>query len=105
SQLQRLFDRSDIPRLLSLGAVALLGSAAVVNLRARRVERDHPPKGLFATVDGVRIHYLTNGTGPPVVFLHGNGMTAEDMLVSGVVELTAKVGYRTLTIDRPGFGY
>ena len=31
------------------------------NARARRVEREHPPRGRFLEVDGVRLHYLERG--------------------------------------------
>jgi hypothetical protein len=46
--------------------------------RARKEERDHPPAGRFITVDGVRLHYLEKGEGPPVVLIHGNVVTAQD---------------------------
>src|SRR5260370_34226879 len=30
----------------------------------------------FATVNGVRLHYLKAGTGPPIILLHGFGETS-----------------------------
>ena len=72
--------------------------------RARKVEREHPPTGQFITVDGVRLHYLEKGEGPPVVLLHGNVVTAEDFDTSGVLGLLAK-RHRVIAFDRPGFGY
>jgi len=65
---------------------ALAGSAVLVNRRAAQAERDYLPRGKFQTVDGVRLHYVKNGNGPPVVFLHGNGALVKDMLISGVVD-------------------
>ena len=69
--------------ILGVAALALAGSAILVNRRAARAEREHPPKGAFVTVDGVRLHYVVRGSGRPVVFLHGNGAMVEDMLISG----------------------
>jgi pimeloyl-ACP methyl ester carboxylesterase len=75
-----------------------------VNRQAKRAEADHPPKGRFATVSGVRLHYVEHGHGRPVVFLHGNGTMLEDMLISGVIGHAAQ-RYRAIALDRPGFGY
>jgi pimeloyl-ACP methyl ester carboxylesterase len=90
--------------LLGIAALALVGSAVLVNRRAARAERDYPPKGRFVTVDGVRLHYVEKGNGPLVVFLHGNGATVEDMLISGIVDQAASA-YRAIVFDRPGFGH
>ncbi len=46
----------------ALAGVAALGALALANhAAARRAEREHPPKGSFMVVDGVRLHY-TDGT-------------------------------------------
>ena len=76
--------------ILGVAALALAGSAILVNRRAAKAEREHPPKGSFVTTDGVRLHYLERGTGRPVVFLHGNGAMVEDMLISGVIDHAAR---------------
>ncbi len=90
--------------LLGVAALALAGSAVLVNRRAAKAERDYLPKGRFVTIDGVRLHYLEKGSGPPVVFLHGNGAMVEDILISGVVDRAASA-YRAIVLDRPGFGH
>ena len=90
--------------LLGVAALALAGSAVLVNRRAAQAERDYLPKGRFVTVDGVRLHYVEKGNGPPVVFLHGNGAMVEDFLISGVVD-QASSAYRAIVFDRPGFGH
>ena len=82
--------------------------------RARRAERDNPPVGRFLELDGVRLHYLDEGPadtgttgvggGPPVVLLHGNAVTLDDWIVSGVFDLVAR-SRRVVAFDRPGFGY
>lgn len=90
--------------LLGVVVLALAGSAVLVHRRAAQAERDCPPKGRFVTVDGVRLHYIERGSGPPVVFMHGNGAMVEDMLISGVFGEAAG-HYRAIVFDRPGFGH
>jgi pimeloyl-ACP methyl ester carboxylesterase len=86
-------------------SVAALAASAVYNIyRTRKVERDHPPSGRFITVDGVRLHYLEKGEGPPVVLIHGNVVTAEDFVLSGVFDRVAR-NHRVIAFDRPGYGY
>ena len=88
-----------------IATAATLAAMTAYNVyRARKVEREHPPTGRFVTVDGVRLHYIEKGEGPPVVLLHGNVVTAEDFETSGVLDLLAK-RHRVIAFDRPGFGY
>lgn len=89
--------------LLATGAL-LAGAALAVRWKTRQAEREHPPHGSFVTVDGVRLHYVDRGQGQPVVLLHGNGSSAADFELSGVVDLAA-VSYRVIAFDRPGYGY
>jgi len=97
--------RSTTFGLAGLGALALASAAVIVNRQAAKAEKAYPPKGSFVTSAGVRLHYVERGQGPPVVFLHGNGMMVEDMLISGVLAATAERSYRAIAIDRPGFGH
>jgi pimeloyl-ACP methyl ester carboxylesterase len=91
--------------IVAAGAIALAGAAAIVSYRTRAAERAHPPQGKFVTSDGVRLHYIERGRrGAPVVFLHGNGVTAEDFLVSGVLDAASR-SYQAYAFDRPGFGH
>jgi pimeloyl-ACP methyl ester carboxylesterase len=91
------------PALLA-GAAVLAVAALWNNIRARQAERDHPPAGRFIEVDGIRLHYLERGSGPAVVLLHGNVVSAEDYVLSGVFAETA-ARHRVIAFDRPGFGY
>jgi len=90
--------------ILAASAAALAAAALYNTYRARKVERDHPPTGRFITVVGVRLHYIEGGDGPPVVLLHGNVVTAEDYIWSGVFDRVAE-RHRAITFDRPGFGF
>ena len=90
--------------LLAGIAVLAVATAAWVEMKARRAEREHPPKGEFLEVDGVRLHYVEQGAGPVVVLLHGNAVTLGDMEASGLVyKLAAE--HRVIAFDRPGFGH
>jgi len=44
--------------------------------KARASRSEQGPESRFANVDGVRLHYLSAGTGPPVVLLHGYAETS-----------------------------
>jgi pimeloyl-ACP methyl ester carboxylesterase len=94
------------PLAIGAGAAALaLAGAAILNhRRGRAAERAHPPVGRFLEVDGIRVHYVERGAGPPVVLLHGNGAMLDDFLISGLVDRLA-TKYRVIAVDRPGFGY
>jgi pimeloyl-ACP methyl ester carboxylesterase len=100
-----LSSRSTAGGLAALGAIALAGSAFIVNRQAAKAEKANPARGTFVSTAGVRLHYLEQGQGRPVVFLHGNGMMVEDMLISGLMGAAAEKSYRAIAIDRPGFGH
>ncbi len=88
------------------GIAAALAATAVINgYQAHRAERRNPPKGRFLDVDGVRLHYMDKGEGPPVVLIHGNIVTSEDFICSGILDQLAESGYRAIAFDRPGMGY
>jgi pimeloyl-ACP methyl ester carboxylesterase len=90
--------------LATAAAAALLAAAVGNHFAARRTERRNPPAGRFVTIDGVRLHYLEQGQGPTLVLIHGNGVTAQDYVLSGLFDRLAR-SYRVIAFDRPGFGY
>jgi pimeloyl-ACP methyl ester carboxylesterase len=91
--------------LIAAGAALAAASAAVLNYRrGRAAEQAHPPIGRFIDVDGVKVHYVDEGEGPPIVLLHGNGAVVQDWFISGLMDrLTQR--FRVVAIDRPGSGY
>lgn len=89
---------------LLVGAAGLAASFLYVQARTAAVEKAHPPAGKFVEVDGVRLHYLEQGSGPVLVLLHGNGVTSNDFVLSGLFD-AASAHYRVIAFDRPGFGY
>lgn len=90
------------PALLAVAGLA--ASFAYVQVKKRSAERANPPTGKFVEVDGVRLHYLDQGTGPALVLLHGNGLFAKDFALSGLLGRAAET-HRVIAFDRPGFGY
>src|SRR5215212_2900094 len=83
---------------------AMVAAAAYAVVQARAAERKTPPVGRFLDVDGVRLHYVEQGQGDPVVLIHGNGTLIQDFTVSGLVD-SLSGRHRVIVFDRPGFGY
>src|SRR3954466_2194140 len=70
----------------------------------RDAERETPPIGCFLEVDGVRLHYIEQGQGEPLVLIHGNGTLVQDFTINGLVDCLSEQ-YRVIVIERPGYGY
>src|SRR4051794_38558979 len=88
-----------------LGSAAALGAAALYTAKKTRdAERKHPPIGRFLDVDGVRLHYIEQGQGEPLVLIHGNGTLIQDFTINGLVDRLSE-RYRVIVIERPGYGY
>ena len=64
------------------------------------------PLGHFATLpDGLRLHYLDEGQGPVVLWLHGSGPGASGYSnFKANYPVFAAAGYRNIVLDLPGFG-
>ncbi len=56
----------------------------------------------YHVVDGLRMHYLLEGSGPAVVLLHGMGSCGEDWLLQ--VPALVQAGYTVLAPDLRGHG-
>src|SRR5205823_6422133 len=54
------------------------------------------------TIDGVNLHYVCGGSGPPLVLVHGLGSSAAVEFYYNLEPLAAH--HRVLAIDLPGFG-
>ncbi|MEH7126045.1 alpha/beta hydrolase [Bacillus sp. JJ1773] len=82
----------------------LIGMLYVYNqVQFKKTEKSFQPDGKFITVDHYKLHYISEGTGQPVVFLHGGMLSSRDF--TDVVHLAAKQGYHAIAFDRPGYGY
>ncbi|MCR5868320.1 alpha/beta fold hydrolase [Aquincola sp. J276] len=93
-------------RTLVASAIGLVAGALAVWVanKARQAERDHPPTGRFIELEGVRLHYVERGEGPPVVLIHGNTVTSADFEASALIDTLAR-DHRVIAFDRPGYGH
>ena len=58
----------------------------------------------FVTVDGLRLRYIEEGEGPPVILLHGASLgSSADVFIRNLTPL-ARAGFRAIAFDQPGFG-
>lgn len=93
--------------LLIIAGLGLL-TAGATRIGAWLIERNHPPTGSFAVVNGTRMHHVHVPAGadadlPPIVFLHGASGNLNDQMVPlrPVLEGRAEM----LFADRPGHGW
>jgi pimeloyl-ACP methyl ester carboxylesterase len=62
------------------------------------------PQSQFFDAKGVRIHYLVEGTGEPVVLIHGLDSSARvNWEMPGTIDALAK-DHQVIAIDLPGYG-
>ncbi len=89
--------------VLALFGTLVAGLMLYSGWTARRVERALPPLGRFVEIDGGRIHYLEQGSGPTLLLIHGLTANMRNFTHSLVERLKDK--YRVILVDRPGSGY
>ncbi|MDB5705518.1 MAG: Beta-ketoadipate enol-lactone hydrolase [Sphingomonas bacterium] len=92
-----------IPVIAAAAAALIAGLAAFSHLAARRIERQVPVDGQFATIDGIRLHYTDRGHGPAIVMIHGLGGQMRNFGYALTDLLVAD--HRVILVDRPGSGY
>src|SRR5262249_42237933 len=60
-----------------------------------------PFESRFVEIDGCRVHYIDEGHGPPILFVHGNP-TWSFLYRELIVQLEER--FRCIALDHPGFG-
>lgn len=85
---------------IGLGAI-LTGCTG--QYRTAQIEKAYPPVGQFVDVDGGRVHYVQQGTGPDIILLHGAGGNLRDFTFHLMGALSER--YTVTAFDRPGQGY
>lgn len=88
-----------------LAALAALCAALMLFalLVRRRVEAAVPPLGRFVQVGDTRLHVVEQGSGPPLVLVHGLGAQLKNFTYALVGHLAPH--FRVICVDRPGCGY
>ncbi|MER9303209.1 alpha/beta fold hydrolase [Mesorhizobium sp. M0293] len=90
--------------VLLLLAVLVIACLVLATLWiAAKAERLVPPVGKFIEIDGNRIHYVDQGEGRPIVFVHGLGAQLHHF--GHTLFGRFGPGYRLIALDRPGSGY
>lgn len=92
--------------LVALIVVTLVGFRGAAALRENLSPEEAAPTGaLFATVDGLKIHYQVWGPqdGPPLLLFHGTASWAETY--RDIAAPLGEQGFRVIAPDMPPFGY
>ena len=82
-------------------AVAVGQTADAPHPGIAALSADFPYESRFVEVDGVRMHYVEQGTGDPILFLHGNPTSS--YLWRNVIPFVSGEG-RAIAVDLVGFG-
>lgn len=90
--------------LLVLCVLTLVAGLLWTQALAAQAERDFPPEGRFVEVEGLRLHVVERGEGPPIVLLHGAYGGVQDWTATGILDEFAHT-HRVLAFDRPGHGW
>ncbi|MEN3748532.1 alpha/beta hydrolase [Sphingomonas sp. HF-S3] len=88
--------------ILAIVVLILAALALWAGHVARGVEKLVPADGRILDLGGARIHYTDQGSGPPIVMIHG--LLGQ---VRNFADLAARmaVDHRVIVIDRPGWGH
>lgn len=89
---------------LACGLILLLAGLVVYSwIKKRQAERAVPPRGAFLPISDGTLHYMTVGSGPDVLLIHGLGGQMGNF-DTGLADDLAR-DHRVTIIDRPGSGY
>lgn len=58
----------------------------------------------FLELRGAKIRYLDEGSGRPIILLHGASFTADVWNKTGTINAIKDAGWRAIAVDMPGFG-
>ena len=58
----------------------------------------------FVTIDGLKVRYLDEGTGTPVVLMHGASLGSSADVFRRNLGPLARAGFRAIAYDFPGYG-
>lgn len=99
--------RGCVMRAIAALAVLLLITCGCLGIATQIIVRQAEaryPAAAFVTVEETRLHYASEGSGRPVVFVHGGNGQLQDFALSPVFAPVAAEFHAT-AFDRPGLGY
>lgn len=75
------------------------------HFKTKAIESEYPPIGEFIAAENedISLHYVREGSGVPVVMLHGRDGTLQEFTLSIFDDLSGY--YDVIALDRPGYGY
>ncbi len=79
-------------------------AVASLSLALSSVVAADPTHGYFVASDGVKIHYMVEGRGTPVVLIHGFSGSAQGNWFSNGVAAELVKNHRVIAIDVRGHG-
>ena len=88
--------------LLALALAGSLTSAGCASFHAGAMPGE-PEHATFMTIDGVRMRYVDEGQGSPVVLIHGFASSIENW--TPVMPALVRDGHRVIAMDLHGFGW
>ncbi len=92
--------------ILSLVILVIVVIAALVAFSAyiaSKVEKALPPRGRFIDIGADRIHYVEQGSGSPIILVHGLSGQLLNFAYLDLQKLARS--HRVIMLDRPGAGY
>lgn len=87
---------------ISLGVFGIITAFRAESF-TNKAEQDCPPIGQFIIVDGLRIHYVKQGSGPVLLLIHGAGGHVKDFTYDHMARFSKD--FTVIAFDRPGHGY
>ncbi len=91
-------------RFIALAIIILMAFLFLVSrFMVWQAEQAYPPQGSFIVVEDTELHYVRDGSGSPIVLLHGRDGTLHEYTLTIYDRLAGS--YDTIAFDRPGYGY
>ena len=95
--------RRVVVSILCAVVLVLLGLTVYTQVALRHIRKAFPPTGQFVSADGIRLHYVREGSGRPVVMLHGRDGALQEYTFSILGRVAEH--YDAIAFDRPGYGH
>ena len=83
-------------------AVLISGCTRVWVRNDRPIVKEYPFPEKVTTINGIDVHYIEEGVGQPIIFIHGLGGSLDNW-VDNIPYFSSK-GFKVVSHDQPGFG-